>query len=253
MIQVFITRPDKQGEVLCQMFEKQGIKVFNMPLQTITPLGDTPVRIEQLLMLPAADWLIFSSVNAVKFFFENISERLLSYCRQARIAAIGKKTAKALEELGLTIDAVPQAGFDSESLLALPVMQNLTSQRILCIRGQDGRELIADTLQERGGLVSFFDVYRREPIEPEPRAFHALFSLPSRNILTITSGEALKLLLKKAESPENRALLLQVTLVLISQRLKDMAAVCGFNRVILADGPSDNAILNAVLKKVSGV
>ena len=60
------------------------------------------------------------------------------------IAAIGQATARALARHGVAPALQPDYEFTSEALLALPRFQRVTGQHILIVRGEGGRELLAE-------------------------------------------------------------------------------------------------------------
>ena len=80
-------------------------------------------------------------------------------------AAIGQGTVRALAAHGVHGCIAPEQRFDSEALLALPELQaeRVAGQRVLILRGDGGRELLAETLSARGALVDLVSCYRRLP------------------------------------------------------------------------------------------
>lgn len=106
-----------------------------------------------------ADWVIFISPNAVEYGLARV-RGLLDAGAQA--AAVGPTTARALTAAGLSQPLRAREGFDSESLLALPVFRNAGGSRIVIVRGVGGRPLLIDTLRERGATVTVLEVYRRD-------------------------------------------------------------------------------------------
>ncbi|MEQ8207093.1 MAG: uroporphyrinogen-III synthase, partial [Woeseia sp.] len=111
--------------------------------------------------LAAPDILIFVSRNAV-------DHGLYLAPDQARLGAIGKATAEAIEAAGRRTDILPANGFDSEALLAEAPLQNVTGKRILIVRGDGGRGLLGQTLQARGAAVTYVCVYERRPHNTSP-------------------------------------------------------------------------------------
>jgi len=149
---VLVTRPRAQAAELVAAIEDKGGRAFCFPVIEIIPRGAKSVEADAA-QLPAADIAIFISRNAVTHG--------LQYAAGAKIAAIGPATAAAIKDAGHTVDIQPAAGFDSESLLNEPVLQDISGQNIRIIRGSAGRGLLADTLRERGANVDYLSVYER--------------------------------------------------------------------------------------------
>ena len=90
------------------------------------------------------DWLIYTSTNAVEHAL-----RLWPRPQTARVAAIGRATARALRARGVDVDVTPPSGADSEALLATPAFIGVQGRRILILTGQGGRA----TLLRRAGVA----------------------------------------------------------------------------------------------------
>ncbi|HET9680094.1 MAG TPA: uroporphyrinogen-III synthase, partial [Gammaproteobacteria bacterium] len=147
---VLVTRPAAQAPTLAEAIEAAGGSALLFPVLVIEPV---PLAIDPP---PEADWYIFISPNAVKHGWPLVAAQAAN----ARIAAIGPGTAQALTQLGHPADVHPQKG-DSENLLAASVLQSMEGQRVVIVRGDGGRELIAETLKQRGAQVGYLEVYRR--------------------------------------------------------------------------------------------
>jgi uroporphyrinogen-III synthase len=76
--------------------------------------------------------------------------------------AVGPATLSELHRAGISDARHAGGGFDSESLLADALLENVAGQHIRIVRGQDGRELLGDTLRDRGAVVDYLAVYRRQ-------------------------------------------------------------------------------------------
>ena len=151
---VLVTRPEHQADELSAAIEDAGGEAIRFPVVEIEPHDSGDVN-RSLEGLPAPDITIFISTNAVMYG--------LSYANgdQARIAAIGPSTRAAIESAGAQVDIYPAQGFDSEHLLAENDLQEVTGKNIRIVRGDSGRELLANTLRERGATVDYLPVYRR--------------------------------------------------------------------------------------------
>jgi len=67
----------------------------------------------------------------------------------------------ALNKAGYVVDLLAENGANSEALLAMPELAQVNGQRFLIIRGQGGREELANVLRSRGASVDYLDVYKR--------------------------------------------------------------------------------------------
>lgn len=194
--------------------------------------------------LEHVDWLIFISANAVNFVL-NSNNGTINRLRRLRLAAVGKATAKALQNNGLTVDLLPQHGFDSEALLRTPAMSAVDGKRCVIVRGQGGREKLADALRERGAEVDYLEVYRRVMPQADNSALLERLRENRLDAITITSGEALRNLMEMLGG--QACLLLPVPLVVISRRIGQMAETMGFKRIVVSDGPADTSILQTLI------
>ncbi len=150
---VLNTRPTQTAKELTEAVLAHGGRVVAFPVLEIVPRELDAVR-EDADGLPAADVTIFVSRNAAEFGSEFAS---------GRIAAVGPATAAALEARGLGVDIVPADGFDSEHLLDEPELRNAEGQSFRIVRGDSGRDLLADELAARGASVDYLAVYERRP------------------------------------------------------------------------------------------
>ena len=133
----------------------------------------------------------------------------------------------------------------------MPELQQITGQRFLIIRGQGGREELANVLQSRGATVDYLDVYKRIIPVSDPSQLKLLLEQDKLDVITITSGEALQNLLVMLEKCFQERLF-DIPLVVISNRIRQIAAELGFKRIAVAQSPSDSAILETVIMCVTG-
>jgi uroporphyrinogen-III synthase len=150
---VLVTRPRAQAAELIAAIQEKGGNVICFPVIEIVPRDSAEVA-AAAAALPKADIAIFVSRNAVTHG--------LSYAAGAVKAAIGPATAAAIRSAGGIADIASDAGYDSESLLAEPTLLDVAGKQVRIIRGSKGRELLADTLRERGEIVNYLSVYARK-------------------------------------------------------------------------------------------
>jgi uroporphyrinogen-III synthase len=164
------------------------------------------------------------------------------------LAAVGPGTAREIvRQLGREPQICPAKGGGSEALLAEPALQDIRGRHILLVRGTGGREILAQTLAERGAEVEHAIVYRRQP--PENAApLNAALRAGEIDLIVITSSEALDNLVRLTE-PALRETLLGLPLLVTHPRQAERARALGFRHdSILAPEGSDAAIIDAITR-----
>ncbi len=241
---VLVTRPAHQAGPLCELIAQAGGKAVAYPVLAIAgPQSPHAVR-DTVKRLGHYHIAIFVSPNAVAYGLDFMQESG-PLPAGLILACVGKGSADKLQaHLGRPPDVVPQGRFDSETLLAHPALQGVKDTRILIVRGDGGREMLAQTLRRRGAQVDYLEVYRRtlpEPVPPWPQPI---------DIITLTSSEGLKNLYRMAGA-EHRQQLLSLPLVVVSQRTAALARELGFRQAVtVADNASDQALLEAVARNI---
>ena len=241
---VLVTRPAHQARHFQQLLTDAGAQALLFPVVDVCEPDDVAAATAQLASLAAYDAVLFVSANAVAFGL-----RLLDAAQQQRLhhlslGAIGKKTASALQHHGLTVAWVPATGFTSEDFLALPQTQQLTGKRILIVRGTSGRELLADTLRQRGASVDHVAVYQRICPKVDTSHLKQHHEQHELDIIAVTSSEGMLNLLAMLDNPD---WIKTVPLLLGSQRMLETARQAGFSgTLVMADNPSDEAMLQAL-------
>jgi uroporphyrinogen-III synthase len=248
---VLVTRPAHQAENLSRLIEEQGGSAIRFPTLAITAMDDACTIKNTLAHLDRFQWLVFISVNAVTMHRYYLDGGKINRFKSTRIAAIGQATAQALALSGLPADLAPENGYDSEALLAMPQLQQLSGQNCLIVRGAGGREELASALRSRGANVEYLDVYKRIIPGIDNSQVLLLLAQDKLDVITITSGEALQNLLTMLDK-EYHQRLFAVPLVVISNRIRQIASGMGFKRIAVTNSPSDVAILETVIMYVSG-
>lgn len=247
---ILITRPVHQAENLTALIKHAGGEPVCFPTLAIAGLDNIEEITETLQILDRYQWVIFISVNAVNFALRANGGKIPA-SKSVVFAAVGRATAQALVDAGLTVNLVPEQDFNSEALLAMPQLQQISGQAILIVRGKGGREELANTLRERGAQVDYLQVYKREIPQGDSAPNTDLVTKNGLDVITITSGEALQNLVTML-GEQQLAPLRDVPLVVVSDRIKCLAASIGFNRIAVTKSPSDSAIFETVMKFVTG-
>jgi uroporphyrinogen-III synthase len=233
---VLVTRPASQAASLCEQITQRGGTAIAFPTVEIEAVAAAAAN--------GHDLVVFVSVNAVAH-----GVHLIEKGPTTRVAAIGRATAAALAETSLRADIVPEAGFNSEALLAHPDLTLASGARVLIVRGAGGRELLQETFAARGLSVETRDVYQRvRPIVADAvrNALEERWVNEGIDVVTATSIETLHNL-HEMLSERGRPLLREVTLLVASRRIAEAAASIGLKgAVIVANGADDASMIGAL-------
>jgi uroporphyrin-3 C-methyltransferase len=187
--------------------------------------------------------VIFISANAVRAGMPHLARQLKE--NAPTVIAVGEATAAALalEDITALLPATP----DSEGLLALTELDNCGERPVLLVKGEGGRALLAESLRERGAIVSEFICYRR--LEAPVNAAEFCWQLCDLDEVVFqgSSGETVERL-TEVLGTGGQPNLLDSPLIVPSARVASMATDAGWTRVIEAENASDRGFLAALAK-----
>ncbi len=243
-LRVLVTRPVARAVQLSQLIHDSGGEAIGFPTLEIVRSPDNERSFEVFRCLSVYRWVIFISANAVTFAQKayNIAD---IFPAGVGVAAIGRATLHTLREIGIKVDVIPEWPFNTEALLDTDEMKRVKGLRCLIVRGEGGRELLAECLRSRGAEVNYVEVYRRIRPKTDMSSVLCLWRDEGLDMVTVTSGEVLDNLVSMMGF-EGLALLRVTPMLVISARLKAKALAMGITRVILAAEASDAAIYDAL-------
>lgn len=244
---VLVTRPAHQAEAFCRGIERAGGRALSFPVLEIVDPEDSGPLLALIDRLESFDIAIFISPNAVNKAMNLIHARR-ELPATLRLAAIGRKSALELERFGHPPDICPGRRFDSESLLAMPELNGVEGRRVVIFRGDGGRELLGDTLRERGAEVVYANAYRR--VKPSSDASRLMYhwSRGELDVVAVTSVEGLRNLFDMV-GKLGRMWLRKTRLLVGGPRMAETARELGFKiEPLIATDPSDEAMLDALIR-----
>jgi len=169
---IVVTRARGQADALSSRLRALGADVVEMASIAIQPAADYDPLDEAIARLGDYDWLIFTSVNGVRFFLDRLDRSATDLrALRARICAIGPATRAAIEALHLKVDVIGKE-YVAEGLLAAFAPYHLAGQRILFPRAAVARDLVPVELAKRGAQVDVVEAYRTVVpaiVPPQPR------------------------------------------------------------------------------------
>jgi uroporphyrinogen-III synthase len=247
---ILVTRPAAQNAGFVQALAQRGDVPLIMPLlaiETFTIEQHTTEceAIKGLIQrLDEYQHIIFISTNAVAAAGWWIDRYWPQLPVRQHCYAIGQATAEQMAKVLGMMPLQAHGAMNSEALLQQAELQAIQGEKILIVRGQGGREQLRQVLQQRGARVDYCEVYRRLPIRYENKALATLLA-SGIDVLTITSGETLQLLLEQAVNDGIKDNIQRLPIVVPGQRIAALAKRSGFQQVIIAENAGVAAMLQA--------
>lgn len=244
---VLVTRPAHQAQAFCHMIEQAGGVPLRFPVLEILAPRDSG-RLDALIdRLDDFDIALFISPNAVSMAVNRIHARR-TWPEKLRLGAVGQKSAQELSRAGHPAHICPPRRFDSEALLEEPELQDVAGKRIVIFRGDGGRELLGDTLKERGAVVEYAEAYRRGRPDADTGKLLIHWSRGELHLVTSTSSEGLRNLFDMV-GKLGRMWLRKTPLLVGAPRMVETARELGFSGdPWVAEDPSDESMMHAVLQ-----
>lgn len=244
---ILVTRPSPDAEILVERLRAQGSVAWSFPLIEFSPgkaLAQLPA---QLNTLKEGDLVFVVSRHTVKYAHAELQRQGKTWPTQVSYFAIGRATALALHQAcGMQV-SYPRDREISEVLLQLPELQHISGKRIVILRGNGGRELLGETLKARGASVEFYECYQRcEKIYDGAQEAYR-WQQRGVNTLVITSGEMLHQLFRLVPEWYRTRWLLRCKIVVVSERLANLARELGWHDIKVADHADNDALLRALL------
>ncbi len=186
---VMVTRTREQASELVAGLEEAGAACIEWPTIAIGPPDSWEPLDQALAELHAFDWILFTSINAIRCFFgrlrdKGLDSRILAGCR---IGVVGSTTADVLRGYGIEADLLP-GEFTGEGLAAALVEQGVEGQRILLPRAKKAREILPETLRQAGAEVVIAPVYQNVRPSARSEELRQLFLERRVDVLTFTSS-----------------------------------------------------------------
>ena len=195
---IVVTRTREQASDLCSQLQTLGADVIELPTIRIADPTDKRDFAEAVVDAPHYDWLIFSSPNGVRRFFqaffavyEDIRE-----IGGARIAAVGPGTAAELKKYGLMVDVMPQKAVAEELIAEFDrkgdEFGGVANVTMLWVHGEQARRTIYDELMKRQAIVDECLAYNTVPETEDVSGAQARLREEGADIVTFTSSSTVR-------------------------------------------------------------
>ncbi len=246
---IVVTRAREQASEMVKMLADLGADCLECPTIKIVPPQDQTQLVQAIHSLDTYDWLVFTSVNGVTYFFERLFAcgKDVRALNNLRTAAIGPATAKRLLDFGLTSDIVPQT-YRAESVVEAFSNENIKGKKILLPRAKEARPVLPLELSAMGAKVDEVTAYHtiREP----EKADLLINGLEEKTIdlITFTSSSTVKNFKALLPAEKFNQLIDGVTVASIGPITSETAGELGFEVDITAEEFTISGLCEAILR-----
>ncbi|MFI8226684.1 uroporphyrinogen-III synthase [Pseudomonas sp. NPDC085632] len=240
---LLLTRPAEDCAALAQTLAGQGVFGSCLPLLDIVALPVSDKIRQAIAQLPSCSAVIVVSKPAARIALDLLGG---SPALTMPWFSVGAATAQILRDHGLDV-SFPADGDDSEALLQLPRLRAAVGQpgaQVLILRGEGGRELLAERLRERGASVEYLELYRRDLPAYAPKELTRRIEAERLNGLVVSSGQGFEHLRQMAGDAWST--IAPLPLFVPSPRVADLARAAGAQTVVDCRGASAAALLTAL-------
>jgi uroporphyrinogen-III synthase len=249
---VAVTRAREQSSELAGRLHALGAETIELPLIAIAKEVDKHALADVLTEFGSYDWIVFTSANGVRYFFEEF-HRIFDDIRSLgllRFAAVGDATAAAIREQHLKIECQPKVATGEALAEELIATGSLDSAKVLVITGNLNRDVLVQELEEARAIVDRLQVYKTEKTDLAADPAAADFRARGADAVLFASSSAVQSFVDQAAAlklgREAKRPLAGSIGPLTSETMKKVGMPVDFE----AKTPSLDSLVDALIKKL---
>ncbi|AUX74181.1 uroporphyrinogen-III synthase [Erwinia pyrifoliae] len=243
---ILVTRPSPAADELVSRLRQRGDVAWAFPLIEFAPGKQLDILPDRLKALKAGDLVFILSQHVIHYARPTFTREDPPWPASLDYYAIGRSTGLAFHAASGHHVSWPHEQETSEVLIQLPALQAVAGKRALILRGNGGRELLAETLLSRGAQVEFIECYQRRAKHYHGAEEARRWRNQGIDTLVVTSGEMLQQLYSLFPDVDRDEWLLHCRLVVVSGRLATLARKLGWVNVDVAGGADNDALLRSL-------
>jgi len=245
---IVVTRAREQASDLVKLLSDLGAECLECPTIKVVPPDDWKPLDAAIENISSYDWLVFTSVNGVNYFFERLfakskDVRVLS---KLNIAVIGPATERKLFKFGLKSDIVPKS-YRAESIIEAFGNEDVNGKKILLPRAKEARPILPVELTKMGAAVDEITSYYTKEVPDSADLLLKRLKENTIDLITFTSSSTVKNF--KSILPDNifETQMKDITIACIGPITADTAKNLGFDVHIVANSFTIPGLCEAIL------
>ncbi len=226
---VVVTRAREQASDLVFALSGLGAACLECPTIQVAAAADGAPLEQAIANLGSYDWIVFTSVNGVRFFFERLfaQGRDVRALGHLRTAAIGPATAERLRSFGLTTDILPDS-YRAEAVAAAFAREAVRGKKILLPRAREARSVLPEALRAQGAIVAEVVAYETRAVADAAEALLQRLEKRQIDLVTFTSSSTVKNFKALLPPADFERLMAGVTVASIGPITSETACGLGF-------------------------
>lgn len=249
---IAITRAREQSAELAAKLSALGAELVELPLITVSKHIDKEILHEVLSELGSYDWIVFTSANGVRYFFDEF-HRIYDDIRSLgllRFAAVGETTAQAIRDQHLKVECQPKIATADALAGELIATGSLDSAKLLVITGNLNRDDLVQKLEEARAIVDRLQVYKTEKTDLSAEPVAADFRTRGADAILFASSSAVQSFVDQAAALKLAKDAKRPLAGSIGPQTSDAMKKVGMPIDFEAKTPSLDALVDALVKKL---
>ena len=232
---IVVTRARDQAGQLTALLESNGAEVIELPFIEVKPDVNQQQLAEIFAGIAIYEWIIFTSVNGVKSFFDMFYKAFddIRCLGPMRIAAVGSATAREIAKHNLKVDLAPEKANGDALATAFIKNEGIESIQMLVVTGNQNREVLVKRLETEGGaIVDTLPLYKTSKTDLSNHAAAERFRTEGADAVLFTSSSTVKSFVDQAAAltlePDATTLAFGSIGPLTTKTLKELGLPVGF-------------------------
>lgn len=244
---ILITRPEEQASDMADELLRYGAETVEFPTIQVLPPEDWGELDRAISKVGSYDWIIFTSVNGVKFFKERLwaAGKDVRSLNGAKVCAIGPKTAEAVRQLGIIPDVIPKI-YQAEGIVEEMQKLKIRGKRVLIPRAQKAREVLPEALRRMGARVEVITAYKNIKPPQHRDRIRSVLKGKKISVVTFTSSSAVSNFVEMFEPEELATLMRNVTVASIGPITANTVRESGLTNHIMPEEYTIPALAQAI-------
>lgn len=245
---IVVTRARVQASGLVDKLRRLGAHCIEVPTIEVVPPEDNTALEKAINHLERYDWIIFTSVNGVKHFFNSLFSQGLDVraLGHHQFACIGPVTRDELQKFGIISDVLPET-YRAESIVAAFKNSEIKGKQILLPRAMEARTILPEELEKMGAHVHEVAAYEtRQVTDARDDLLNHLHD-QEIDMVTFTSSSTVKNFMALIPQQNQASLLSKITHACIGPITEDTAISLGITPQIVADTYTIDGLVEAIV------